>query len=296
MLNYVKSLRNRIQLIGRLGKDPEVRYLESGVAVANFPIATSESFKDKNTRERREITDWHNIVLWRGLAEVAEKYLKKGMKVYVEGKLKTRSWTDENNQTRYTTEVVADQMTMLSRAEGGNESAQNYPPTVEKTETKPIDQDVSPEDDDDAVSVTFVEKLREAAQNLRPLLRKNRHVAIDFNQGWIARPGANGISAKPTIETLWTAALAMSAAKGVRNTIMNFGHGKLPRFMPVVSFTGEDMFIRGHNDHNDSRQGEGVRTVQLNLLSATEEQLFRDTFNIDADHVRRLFSNEVVSS
>lgn len=139
---------NKVILIGNLGKDPEVRYLESGVAVANFPIATSESYKDKNTGEKREITDWHNIVLWRGLAEVTEKYLKKGMKVYIEGKLKTRSWTDENNQTRYTTEVVADQMTMLSRAENAGGSGQNYPP-VEKKEVKPIEKDVSPEDDDD---------------------------------------------------------------------------------------------------------------------------------------------------
>jgi len=139
---------NKVILIGNLGRDPEVRYLESGVPVANFPIATSESFKDKNTGERREVTDWHNIVLWRGLAEVAEKYLKKGMKVYVEGKLKTRSWTDENNQTRYTTEVVGDQMTMLTRAENSGE-AQNYPPSVENTDVKPIKKDVSPEDDDD---------------------------------------------------------------------------------------------------------------------------------------------------
>ena len=140
---------NKVILIGNLGKDPEVRYLESGVAVANFPIATSESFKDKTTGEKREVTDWHNIVLWRGLAEVAEKYLKKGQKVYIEGKIKTRSWTDENNQTRYTTEVVADQMTMLSRAEGGNAGGGNYPPTVESGEVKPMDTDVSPKEEDD---------------------------------------------------------------------------------------------------------------------------------------------------
>jgi len=138
---------NKVILIGNLGKDPEVKYLESGVPVANFSIATSETFKDKTSGEKREITDWHNIVLWRGLAEVAEKYLKKGMKIYIEGKLKTRSWTDENNQTRYTTEIVGDQMTMLSRAE--NSGGTNYPPTVENTEVKPMDQDVSPEADDD---------------------------------------------------------------------------------------------------------------------------------------------------
>lgn len=140
---------NKVILIGNLGKDPEVRYLESGVPVANFPIATSETFKDRNTGERREVTDWHNIVLWRGLAEVAEKYLKKGMKVYVEGKLKTRSWVDENNQTRYTTEVVGDQMTMLSRLENDANHANNYPPSVENKKMESTSQDLSPEEDDD---------------------------------------------------------------------------------------------------------------------------------------------------
>lgn len=145
-------------------------------------------------------------------------------------------------------------------------------------------------DDDDAVCVTYVEKLREAAQNLRPLLRKNRHVAIDFNQGWIARPGPQGIEAKPTIENLWTAGLAVSANKGVQNTIMNFGHSKLARFMPVISFTGEDMFIRGHNEHNDSRQTARARPVKLDLMDKEGEALLRKTYNIDADHVRRLFA------
>lgn len=104
---------NKVILVGRLGKDPEVRHLESGTAVANFTMATTESYRDKNSGERKEITDWHNIVLWRGLAEVAEKYLKKGNLIYVEGKLKTRSWEDKDGNTRYTTEVVGDNMTML---------------------------------------------------------------------------------------------------------------------------------------------------------------------------------------
>jgi single-strand DNA-binding protein len=115
--------------------------------VARFSIATSESYSDKNSGEKKEVTDWHNIVLWRGLAKVAESYLKKGMKVYVEGKLKTRTWQDENNQTRYSTEVVADQMTMLSRAE---ESAKpNYPDSVENNPVKPAGKDISPEPEDD---------------------------------------------------------------------------------------------------------------------------------------------------
>ena len=105
---------NKVILIGNLGKDPEVRHLENGTAVANFSMATSESYKDRNSGERKTITEWHNIVLWRGLAEVAEKYLKKGDQVYIEGKLKTRSWEDKDGNTRYTTEVVGDNMTMLS--------------------------------------------------------------------------------------------------------------------------------------------------------------------------------------
>lgn len=142
---------NKVILIGNLGKDPEVRYLESGVPVAKFPIATSETFKDKNTGEKREVTDWHNIVLWRGLAQVAENYLKKGMKVYIEGKIKTRSWTDENNQTRYATDIVADQMTMLS-AKGEFESKpveSNYPNSVEEQPLQPVAVDLAAKADDD---------------------------------------------------------------------------------------------------------------------------------------------------
>jgi len=117
---------NKVILVGRLGKDPEVRHLESGASVANFPIATSESYKDRNTGERKEITEWHNIVLWRGLAEVAEKYLKKGDMVYIEGKLRTRSW-EKDGITRYTTEVVGDSMTMLGTKGSGDSSTQERP-------------------------------------------------------------------------------------------------------------------------------------------------------------------------
>lgn len=142
---------NKVILIGNLGKDPEIRYLESGVSVARFSIATSESYTDKNTGEKREITDWHNVVAWRGLAKIAESYLKKGMKVYVEGKLKTRSWQDENNQTKYATEVIADQMTMLSRAEGrpDNEQGNKYPSSVEDKPVQPASMNLTAEADDD---------------------------------------------------------------------------------------------------------------------------------------------------
>lgn len=104
---------NKVILLGRLGKDPEVRHLENGTPVASFSIATSETYKDRNSGERIEKTEWHNIVLWRGLAEVAEKYLHKGDQVYIDGKLKTRSW-EKDGVTRYTTEIVADNMNLLS--------------------------------------------------------------------------------------------------------------------------------------------------------------------------------------
>ncbi len=139
---------NKVILIGNLGKDPEVRYLENGTAVARFSIATSESYTDKTTGERREITDWHNIVVWRGLATIAEKYLKKGMKVYVEGKLKTRQWQDKTtNQPRYTTEVIADNMTMLSRLEN-QDNQKSYPASTENNPVKPIEGIESDDKDD----------------------------------------------------------------------------------------------------------------------------------------------------
>jgi len=121
---------NKVILVGRLGKDPEVRNLENGATVANFTMATSESYKDKTTGDKKEITEWHNIVLWRGLAEVAAKYLHKGDMVYVEGKLRTRSWEKEG-VTRYTTEIVGDNMTMLStQRSGGGGGNPEYKPSA----------------------------------------------------------------------------------------------------------------------------------------------------------------------
>jgi single-strand DNA-binding protein len=117
---------NKVILIGNLGKDPEVRHLESGAVVANFPIATSETYKDRKSGEKITQTEWHNIVIWRGLAEVAEKYLKKGNSVYIEGKLRTRSWDDKEGNKRYTTEIVADNMTMLGgKSDSGSSSDNN---------------------------------------------------------------------------------------------------------------------------------------------------------------------------
>lgn len=111
---------NKVILIGNLGRDPEIRYMPNGQAVANITIATSESWKDKNTGEQQEKTEWHRVVFFRRLAEIAGEYLKKGSKVYIEGKLQTRKWQDNQGQDKYTTEIIANEMQMLdSRGEGG---------------------------------------------------------------------------------------------------------------------------------------------------------------------------------
>ena len=111
---------NRVILIGRLGRDPELRYILAGKAVANFTMATSENWKD-DSGERQERTEWHKIQMWGKLAEVAGKYLSKGSQVYIEGKLQTREWTDKDGQKRYTTEIVASSLVMLSgKGDGGN--------------------------------------------------------------------------------------------------------------------------------------------------------------------------------
>jgi len=115
---------NKVILIGNLGRDPEVRYLEGGTVVAKFPLATSEPYKDKTGR-RIDQTEWHNIVLWRGLAEVAEKYLKKGMSVFIEGKIKSRSWDDKEGIRKHITEIVADTLTILGKREEHIASANN---------------------------------------------------------------------------------------------------------------------------------------------------------------------------
>ena len=115
---------NKVILIGNLGKDPEVRYLDSGVAVANLSLATSENYKNKDG-EKVTQTEWHDVVLWRGLAEVAEKYLKKGSSIYVEGKLRTNKWVDKDENTRYKTEILADKLTMLGKSNSQESSIEN---------------------------------------------------------------------------------------------------------------------------------------------------------------------------
>jgi single-strand DNA-binding protein len=137
---------NKVILVGNLGKDPEVRYLEGGTAVANFTLATSETFKDRSTGEKKTQTEWHNVVLWRGLAEIAEKYLRKGSQVYVEGKLRTRSWEDKEGNTRYTTEIVGDTMTMLGKRDDQESSSRpaQAPVSSSKAPQKEEDDDDLP--------------------------------------------------------------------------------------------------------------------------------------------------------
>jgi single-strand DNA-binding protein len=113
---------NKVILVGNLGKDPEVRYMPNGNAVANITLATSESWKDKTSGEQQEKTEWHRIVMFRRLGEIAGEYLKKGSQVYIEGKLQTRKWQDNSGNDRYTTEIVASEMQMLG-ARGGGGSA-----------------------------------------------------------------------------------------------------------------------------------------------------------------------------
>src|SRR5471030_240358 len=104
---------NKVMLVGHLGKDPEVRYLEGGVSVTSFPLATSENFNKDG--KKVEQTEWHNVVMWRGLADVAAKYLQKGKLVYIEGKLRTRTFDDKDGNKKYTTEVIAENFTLLGR-------------------------------------------------------------------------------------------------------------------------------------------------------------------------------------
>jgi single-strand DNA-binding protein len=124
---------NKVILVGNLGKDPEVRRLDNGVAVASFSMATSESYKDK-TGEVKTLTEWHNIELWRGLAEVAEKYLKKGGQVYIEGKLRTQQWTDQEGKTRYTVKVLGENLTLLGGANKTSGGSNTPPPPTEEPE------------------------------------------------------------------------------------------------------------------------------------------------------------------
>lgn len=119
---------NKVIIVGYLGNDPEMRSMPNGEAVANISVATSEAWTDKNTGERREVTEWHRIVFYRKLAEICGQYLKKGAQVYIEGRLRTRKWQDQNGQDRYTTEIQGDVMQMLGTRPQSADGANNSQP------------------------------------------------------------------------------------------------------------------------------------------------------------------------
>lgn len=150
---------NKVILIGNLGKDPETRYMPSGGAVTNLTLATSESWKDKQTGEQKENTEWHRIVFFNRLAEIAAEYLRKGSKVYIEGRLQTRKWQGQDGQDRYTTEIVANEMRMLDSRGGGAGGNYESPPTPtssqpqssqpSSSDSKPAAQPMKDDFDDD---------------------------------------------------------------------------------------------------------------------------------------------------
>lgn len=145
-------------------------------------------------------------------------------------------------------------------------------------------------DDDDAVARTYVARLREVAHDVAPFAARHRHIAIDFNQGFILRPAADGLWAAQTSLPYTTPGLALMVRPDVRLSIMNFSHSRVGQKMPTVTITGEDMMVRGHNDFNDSRQKPGVKPVKLERLDTDGEAYLHRVYGIKADLVRRLYS------
>lgn len=137
---------NKAILIGNLGRDPEVKYTQSGTAIANFSIATSERWKDKNTGEQKERTEWHRIDAWGRLGEICGEYLSKGSRVYIEGRIQTDEWQDKDGNKRYTTKIVANEMKMLDRRDSGGASGSPGPQGVPEYDGPPL-----PEDQDDDI-------------------------------------------------------------------------------------------------------------------------------------------------
>ena len=129
---------NKVQLIGRLGRDPELRYTTSGQAVATLNVATSSSYQDQNSKEWKETTEWHRVVAWGRQAEVAGEYLSKGGQVYIEGRLQTRSWDDRDGNKRYTTEIVVREMILLGGRGDSSGGGGNYPPHPADTMDAPM--------------------------------------------------------------------------------------------------------------------------------------------------------------
>ena len=142
---------NKVMLIGHLGDEVKMHYFEGGNAIGRFPVATNETFTNRQTSERVTTTEWHNVVVRNKLAEICEKYLSKGDKVYVEGRIKTRQWDDQSGNKRYTTEIIAMEMTFLTTKKelDGSKSKNTQSETTEKQSTRPISEDDSHENDDD---------------------------------------------------------------------------------------------------------------------------------------------------
>lgn len=138
---------NKAILVGHVGNDPEVRHLEGGTPVANFRLATSETYNNRNG-ERVTQTEWHSIVVWRGLAEVVEKYVKKGSQLYIEGRIRTRAWEDREGNKRYTTEIVCDNLQMLGKR-NDSPGEQNYESNAQPTQSPSSEAPTTPEPDDD---------------------------------------------------------------------------------------------------------------------------------------------------
>ena len=138
---------NKVILVGNLGADPETRYMPSGSAVTNLSVATSESWKDKQTGEQKDRAEWHKVAMFNRLAEIAAEYLRKGSQVYIEGKLRTRKWQDRDGNDRYTTEIIADEMQMLGgRGGGGGSTPMNQDPGPSSAPPQP-----GPDDFDDDI-------------------------------------------------------------------------------------------------------------------------------------------------
>ena len=141
---------NKVILVGNLGRDPEMRYTPNGTAVANFTVATSEKWKDKNSGEMQERTEWHRVVVWGKLGEICGQYLSKGRQVYIEGRLQTREWQDKDGNKRYTTEVVANEMKMLGTRDS-RESSNTFKPSEPSSQVPDYSPQPFPDERDDDV-------------------------------------------------------------------------------------------------------------------------------------------------
>ena len=143
---------NKVILVGNVGKDPEIRHLQGGLSVATVTLATTERYRDRNSGEMKEVTEWHTIVAWRQLSDLAEKYIHKGSQIYVEGRIRTRSWDDQNGNKRYTTEIIADTIQLLgrkgdeapSRGAASQPAAPQYVPQQPAAAPQPVDMPAAP--------------------------------------------------------------------------------------------------------------------------------------------------------